>query len=180
MELLSRRLFSQIRNTSHAKTMIFTSRKPQNGSLFCSRGAPKGLLQRTCKKRPSNITLLGPNGVQKRSPKVVFSVSNFIEIQRRQMQKPCFRLGGIANSMFLEINEFRVFYASAKLERKCPRGRLLEKCANPSQVPHDISHGISLGAPRAAPGILFGKPQASKNESDAPPSTKNLVTAFQG
>ena len=64
--------------------------------------------------------------------------------------------------MFLEITEFRMVYASAKLQRKCPRGRLLEKCLNPSQIPGDISLGISLGAARVAPGILFSDPNSSQ------------------
>ena len=48
------------------------------------------------------------------------------------------------------------------MERKCPRGRLFEKCSNPSQIPGDISLGISLGASRVAPGLFGSGPNSSK------------------
>jgi len=69
------------------------------------------------------------------------------------------------------MTEFMLFYASAKLERKCPRGRLLEKYANHTQIAGDISLGISLGASRVAPGILFWDQILYNFASDAPSET---------
>ena len=64
--------------------------------------------------------------------------------------------------VFVNVCFFDAFCMSAKFAPQGSRRRVLENHANPMQIPYDISHGISLGAPRAAPVILFGEPKASK------------------
>ena len=61
-----------------------------------------------------------------------------------------------------------MFCASAKLERKCPRGRLLEKHANHTQIAGDISLGFSVGASRVAPGLFFSGPNSSQERLGPP------------
>ena len=122
----------------------------------------KNALATHLQKRPSDITLLGPKVVQKMSQKQLRRVQMSFEFRCRNLQNIGFRVGSIANSVFREMTEFMLFYASAKLERKCPRGRLLEKYANHTQIAGDISLGISLGASRVAPGLFVSGPNSSQ------------------
>ena len=73
-----------------------------------------------------------------------------------------------------------MFCASAKLERKCPRGRLLEKHANHTQIAGDISLGFSVGASRVAPGLFFSGPNSSQERLGSPKHFLEKCVPFPG
>ena len=147
--------FSNICNSLHTKTHILTLLVASECLLFGARGVPKGLLPRCYEKDVANLQTLPKKGSQKGTEKLQEGSNFGVETMARNYENECFRMGGVANFVFPKITCFLIFFISANLRDNCCENVFFRKCSNPSQIPGDISHGISRGASRTARHILF-------------------------